>query len=387
MKFSDLMKAGVLSACVSVMTSASAKPAMETDFATDLATCATLRDGVWVLNADFPDGNIYYTSSDLTIDLNGHVFKAHGLDGNNSIYHNVVIKNSGGNLSEIYLSANVGGSLVIEENVSLSIGHARLFVGAGGLIKICSGARFESYCHWTDHEGKFELESGCQVSSAVVEFIENHNILSDGQVLGGPDGNGYYLVSNASQSKDVSTSGITFAADVTTTADSWTVESMEELLPLAHSVNAWGATSAAPKATITYTFNGGEPQMLGSYSDDDPPAEWPVRNGTYVFTHQPGGLTKTVTVNMPIVKLLSVQQRYPWNGIVDYTYMLDGLSGDKTYKLAVGLTVNGETKATTNDLTTIATGDYSGTLNAAELFPGKYGTKGKLKLSVLKENK
>ena len=189
--------------------------------------------------------------------------------------------------------------------------------------------------------------------------------------------------------KDVVTksSGITFAANVTETTDTWAVESMDDILPLAHSVNAWGATSAAPKATITYTFNGGEPQTLGSYSDDDPPAEWPVRNGTYVFTHQPGNLTMTVTVNMPIVKLLSVQQRYPWNGIVDYTYMLDGLSSDKTYKLAVEMTVDGETKATTNDLTTIATGDYSGTLNAAELFPDKYGTKGKLKLSVLKENK
>lgn len=91
----------------------------------------------------------------------------------------------------------------------------------------------------------------------------------------------------------------------------------------------------------------------------------------------------TVVKPQPEINLISAAQRYPWNGIVDYTYSLTDCSSSATYKLAVGLTAGGVTKVSTNDLTTVADGNYTGTIDAATLFPNTVDKAGKVKLQLI----
>lgn len=91
----------------------------------------------------------------------------------------------------------------------------------------------------------------------------------------------------------------------------------------------------------------------------------------------------TVVKPQPEINLISAQQRYPWNGILDYTYSLTDCSSSATYKLAVGLTVSGVTKSVTNELTTVANGNYAGTINAATLFPNMVDKASKIKLQLI----
>ena len=162
-----------------------------------------------------------------------------------------------------------------------------------------------------------------------------------------------------------------------------TITSDDDLLPFAHSKTGWSAGSAA-QATITYQINEGEPQMLGRYADGDVATWSPTKNGTYVFTHAPGNLTATFAVQKPAVSLLTAQQRYPWNNILDYTYMVSNLRPKVSYKLGIDLTMNGVTKSVTNELTTVADGTYNGTINLADHFSD--GTKdpaGKMDLTLV----
>ena len=89
------------------------------------------------------------------------------------------------------------------------------------------------------------------------------------------------------------------------------------------------------------------------------------------------------TDSTPSVVLVSAAQRYPWNNVVDYTYALSNCNASKTYKLAVGLTVGGVTKVSTNDLTTVSDGNYTGTIDAATLFPNMFDKAGKINLQLI----
>ena len=105
----------------------------------------------------------------------------------------------------------------------------------------------------------------------------------------------------ASRAKLVSESGeITFATDLRTGMR--TIESLDEILPFTHSVNAWGEASAAASATITWSNSSFsfQPQLMGTYADGDVVTWVPNGNGTYIFKHEPGsGLTATFNVDIP----------------------------------------------------------------------------------------
>lgn len=65
--------------------------------------------------------------------------------------------------------------------------------------------------------------------------------------------------------------------------------------PVACSTDAWGSATAQSEATVTVAYEGGAPVTLGTTSGAS--LEWtPTKAGTYVFTHEPGGLTGTVVL-------------------------------------------------------------------------------------------
>ena len=83
------------------------------------------------------------------------------------------------------------------------------------------------------------------------------------------------------------------------TRENRAITDVDEIMPFAHSATGWDAGSAA-NATITYTFNGGASQTLGTYADTDVATWSPTENGTYVFTHTPGSdITATFNVRLP----------------------------------------------------------------------------------------
>lgn len=68
--------------------------------------------------------------------------------------------------------------------------------------------------------------------------------------------------------------------------------------PVACSTDAWGSATAQSEATVTVAYEGGAPVTLGTTSGVS--LEWtPTKAGTYVFTHEPGGLIGTVRLLSP----------------------------------------------------------------------------------------
>lgn len=90
------------------------------------------------------------------------------------------------------------------------------------------------------------------------------------------------------------------------------------------------------------------------------------------------------TDSTPSVVLVSAKQRYPWNNVVDYSYTLANLKGSVSYKLAVEITAGGVAKAVTNDLSVVADGTYTNSINLLSLCgDGTKDAGAKLKLSLL----
>ena len=357
----------------------------------------------YTLLRDVNFGEDFGIGQNYRFDLNGHSLSIHYGDGGTGTgEYTVEFQNSAAKRADVSLSC-FGGSFIFGNGVRLGQSNMRCgvkrlvfksgssakssgLVLVGGLGGGWSDLFYE--CDWSLLTGaEIILEPGVKVSQEGLEQILSRisedaresfsssygitwggvvdvlrNYLPDGCVFIGPDADGYYTVTP--RFEEVVKDEKEF--DIDTRTSPRNVELASEILPFAHRVNGWGAGSAT-NATITYTFNGGAAQTLGSYADEDAAVWKPAKNGTYVFTHQPGGLTSTFNVQIPTVTLLSAQQRYPWNNIVDYKYELNGLMSDKTYKLAVELTAKGTTKGVTNDVTTKVDGTYTGTVDALPL--------------------
>lgn len=152
----------------------------------------------------------------------------------------------------------------------------------------------------------------------------------------------------------------------------------------AYSLTAWGAAAAQSAATVTYTYNGGASQTLGSYTPAiAETATWlPEKSGTYVFTHQPGGLTATIVVpQKPTIAVESVRQQYPFNK-VNVQYLIDDLDPSATYSVALKSVVDGVTNAVNIADLPATEGSHKVTFDAAnaEVAPGLQNLKKKIKL-------
>ena len=152
----------------------------------------------------------------------------------------------------------------------------------------------------------------------------------------------------------------------------------------AYSLTAWGATAEQGAATVTYTHNGGPSQTLGSYTPAiAETATWlPEKSGTYVFTHQPGGLTATFAVpQKPTITVESVRQQYPFNK-VNVQYLIDDLDPSATYSVALKSVVDGITNAVNIADLPATEGSHKVTFDAAnaEVAPGLQNIKKKIKL-------
>ena len=67
--------------------------------------------------------------------------------------------------------------------------------------------------------------------------------------------------------------------------------------------------------------------------------------------------------------LVSVAQRYPWNGKVDVTVDIEGVKKVYSYSLGLVFTVNGETKGVTNKIAKAADGVNTVTVDGTKIFP------------------
>lgn len=81
------------------------------------------------------------------------------------------------------------------------------------------------------------------------------------------------------------------------------------------------------------------------------------------------GLFGSLLAEDPSITITRVQQRYPWNGKVDFAYTLANLEGASDFKLVTSVTANGQTKAVTNALdSAVTSGDYTGVVDCEALF-------------------
>lgn len=371
----------------------------------------------YTLLADVDLGAEFEIDKDYKFDLRGHQFSLWYSDGATGSDYTLEFHNTASNVGNIF-SDCIGGGFVIGSGVKMGlitrVGVRYLEVQSGGMVSgaglVCdetatSQSDMQSYCSVFLMDGcQVVLQPGAKIGQQGLEDGYNYQhymntlkslyginwggwvdmtrkFLPEGYIFVGPDADGYYTV--APRFEEVVKDEKEF--DIDTRTSPRNVELASEIFPFAHRVNGWGAGSAE-QATITYTFNGGASQTLGSYADEDAAVWKPAKNGTYVFTHQPGGLTSTFNVQIPTVTLLSAQQRYPWNGWLDYTYSLEGLSSDKTYELVAKMTVGGVTKAATNELTSAEAtdGNHAGKVNLNDYFSADaVDRSSKLKLQLL----
>lgn len=81
------------------------------------------------------------------------------------------------------------------------------------------------------------------------------------------------------------------------------------------------------------------------------------------------GLFGSLLAADPSITITRVQQRYPWNGKVDFAYTLADLEGASDFKLVTSVTAKGQTKAVTNVLdSAVTSGDYTGVVDCEALF-------------------
>lgn len=126
---------------------------------------------------------------------------------------------------------------------------------------------------------------------------------------------------------------------------------------------AWKAAGGNP-VTVTYTKDGGAAQTLGTYKQGDK-VEWtPIYGGTYVFTFGSSEYQASFHVDKtPGIFITSAKQRWPWNGMVDIGYFVEGLDSEKEYTATFHVTCKGETKSFT--LAGIVNGDATTAWDAA----------------------
>ena len=125
----------------------------------------------------------------------------------------------------------------------------------------------------------------------------------------------------------------------------------------------WEAAGGNP-VTVTYTKDGGAAQTLGTYKQGDK-VEWtPIYGGTYVFTFGSSEYQASFHVDKtPGIFITSARQRWPWNGMVDIGYFVEGLDPEKEYTATFHVTCKGETKSFT--LAGIVNGDATTAWDAA----------------------
>ena len=310
----------------------------------------------YVLNQDaYISAEFDCDVSPLRIDLNGYCLNLYFNDGGAAVGWDVVeIVNSSATFATATLSLSDATSLIVGSNAGVIIANNGFYFR--GSLKVCSGALLDSpwpakmadddglpssvhyvnpyfsfypscsveiepgavlgdrYCHYfEENPGWGYDEERAAGGIGVATLIQKQGWLPQGTHLeeivfsipsvsysGGRTAESYkyFLVKNetcvlASESK--------LALPLNVAEGMRTIESLDEILPFTHSVNAWGEASAAASATITWSNSSFsfEPQLMGTYADGDVVTWVPNGNGTYIFKHQPGsGLTATFNVDI-----------------------------------------------------------------------------------------
>ena len=367
--------------------------------------------GVYTLTGDF---SVYTISGqDAKVDLNGHSFAFSGLSSNlellNSSSTRAQVTINGSGLGEAGKTLVIGSGVDLLKLLSKT---EKVFVG--GTMKLCEGSRcyFEGIAcvdkHNDDARTYFQVifyetanvivEPGAMLKQYVdpneaqsqadwytwynkegfADLCVQEGWVPESYELQGPDSDGYYLVGAKPMPEVVSEAELSFSADVAT--GTRTVEK-GVAQNFAYSLTAWGATAEQAAATVTYTYNGGASQTLGSYTPAiAETATWlPEKSGTYVFTHQPGGLTATIVVpQKPTIIVESVRQQYPFNK-VDVQYLIEELDPSATYSVELKSVVDGVTNAVNIADLPATEGSHKVTFDA-DVAPGLQNLKKKIKL-------
>ena len=82
------------------------------------------------------------------------------------------------------------------------------------------------------------------------------------------------------------------------------------------------------------------------------------------------------------VRLVSVTNRYPWNGKIDVVASVAGLDADKDYSLVTTLTLGGTTKRVNRELGAGKDATYTNTIDCAALFDEEFVGEVSVKLSL-----
>lgn len=343
--------------------------------------------GVYTLTGDF---SVYTISGqDAKVDLNGHSFAFSVLSSN------LELLNSSSTRAQVTITGNglgsAGKTLVIGSGVDLLklLSNYKVFVD--GTMKLCEGSRcyFEGIAcvdkHNDDARTYFQVvfnktanvivEPGAMLKQYVdpneaqsqadwytwynkegfADLCVQEGWVPESYELQGPDSDGYYLVGVKSMPEVVSESELRFSADVASGVRTGGVGN-SELFVIPNDVGS-------ENVTITYSKDGGETQPLGTYKRGGM-AEWlPLASGDYVFSLGSDYQASFHIDKTPGIFITSAKQRWPWNGMVDIGYFVEGLDPEKEYTATFHVTCKGETKSFT--LAGIVNGDATTAWDAA----------------------